>query len=380
MKIFIFIMLLGSLVVGKERRTGPLFQSTKISGMGNANISFVNDQDAIYYNPAAMDVLNKKFHLSLAQTGIIIDDNLLGFASMLMANTKNFKKFADDIESINAEFAKSVSQYDQKWMKVEALGNFDFTVNQFGLGTWSRATIGTYYDDGIFLPEPKTRNELEMSSQLSFGYRLLKNVSVGIAPKYWIRVTDTATVPISKADISFSTSEGVTSSSVLDSTNRFYRIANEIESPFDYDHLSFDLGLIYHLSNTRLSVVLRDFYETTIGDNLSQEEVIMVTDLGVGYRPVYIETILNIKEITISAELKDAFGDNDLFNKFHSGLEVNMYPFMIRTGISSGYFTYGATLQFIGVRFDFASTAEEGGQLPGIEELRSYRLGLKLGI
>jgi len=377
-KILIILICLTGFIFS-EKRTAPVYENSKISGMGNANMSFVNDQNAIYYNPAAMDVLEKNFHISIAQTGIVIDDNVLGFASLLMANIRTFKKFATDIENINAQFAKSIIPYDQKWMKVQAQSDFDFTIKQFGLGAWSKATIATYYDDGIFLPEPKTRNELEMSTQVSFGYRLLKNVSIGVSPKYWIRVTDTATVPVTKQNISLA-SNSDNSFSVLDSSNRFFRIANGIESPFDYDHLSFDLGLIYHLSNIRFSLVFRDLYETTLGFNLSDEDIRMRTDLGVGYRVVYLEDLLDVRAITLTTEIQDVFGGDVFFKKLHSGVEVNMFPFMVRAGISSGYFTYGATLQFIGVRFDFASNAQEGGVLPGIEEIRNYRIGLKLGI
>lgn len=379
MKIILFLLIISSYVCSNEVRNAPLFKSNKIVGMGNANISFVDDQDAIFYNPANMDVLNKNLHISLAQAGVTVDNSLISFASLIMANTNNFKNFASNIEKVNTEFANLMAQYDQQYMTAQANTDFSLTVHQFGLGVWSNASVTTHYDDGIFVPYPIARNELETTAQLSFGYRIFKQLSVGISPKYWIRVTDTVGINLVEGFSSI-TSSGEEEYNIIDSSNRFSRIASGEDSPFDYDHLSFDLAFTHHLSNFRTSLVLRDIYETTLGYNLSQEDVRMIVDLGVGYRVVYVEDLLNIKQILLTTELQDAFNDKTFFTKVNAGAELNLFPFMVRGGITSGYFTYGATLQFIGVRFDFASSAEEGGDLPGIEEVRNYRFGLRLGI
>ncbi len=371
MRIIFLLLCLCAVVVAQEQSVAPFFASSQILGMGNANISFVEDQEAMYYNPANLDVLDRNFHVSLGQTAITLDDNLMSFASLVLANSGNFKKIATEIEKVNTQFADIMSKYDQKYMNAQAQGDLSITIGQFGLGIWSKALVSAYYDDGIFIPYPLMKNQVEMTAQLSYGFRLFQNLSVGISPKYWVRVTDTAVVDLLDED-------GL--NNAVNSTDRFSRIADGEESIFDYDHLGLDLGFTYHLSNFRASLVLRDLLETSLNKDLSNESVRMSCDLGVGYRVVKLEEITKIKKLLFTAELKDAFNDKSFFTKLNLGGELCIFPFTIRGGITSGYFTYGATLQFIGVKFDFTSFATEGGEFAGIEEIRRYMFNIRLGI
>ena len=106
----------------------------------------------------------------------------------------------------------------------------------------------------------------------------------------------------------------------------------------------------------------------------------VMVDLGFGVRFVGVEEMFDIRQVLHTIELHDVLGDDHFFKKVNSGVEIDHHPFALRGGISQGYFTWGASMSFIGIRADFASFAREEGRFPGMRENRTYHLGLRFGI
>ena len=141
-----------------------------------------------------------------------------------------------------------------------------------------------------------------------------------------------------------------------------------------------DFGLIYTLPVKR-------FFHTDIGvvyQNVDaphhDENLGIKKQLNIG---IAIERYFKKSSILLSADFRDvsnkASEDDDIFKRLHFGIEWSLPMFAIRAGVSQGYLTYGATMDFGILIIEAASYGEEIGSYSGQKLDRRYVIQFQFG-
>jgi len=367
--IFFFYIFSNTLLYGY---TSPRFYSLENLAKGNSDIVFFNNRYGMYYNPALMDGSDQIFYLTLTDIGFAFERSFLDFSEFVLTNLLNFKRFTSNPEYINKSFQDKTGVFDMRYLH---LGNYieaDIQALGIGLGVWGYNNLAVSYDDGVYFPIVRVKGKMAYSSQISYGFRLLKQLSMGISLRYWIYPQDYAFISI--LDV-VNKIEGDDSTTLFkDTSGVFYQLENGSFDLKDYTHLSLDLGYIYYMKNIRIGFVIRDLVHV-----LSTDKVDKSFDIGFGYRFIALEDFFDINRIIYTFSISDLTGDYALGKKINTGMEVSWIPIGFMVGISQGYPTWGFFVRYVGVKVSFASYAEEEGDYPGVNELRTYRFGIMVG-
>lgn len=318
-------------------------------GMGGAFTAVASDQNAINYNTAGLSktegggvwFLNPLVEMS-EDTGALIQD-------------------FDDIDQNNLfEVAKFLQARVGEDHHIKAALDLYTGFRVGNAGVMVAGVARGYGDLSIrnpIFPELHVTSDVDYGGQVGVGYALsgLPGLSIGVGVKVLNRSSiDEVYTAVDIADEDF------------EETLK--------DDQQDGNGASFDLGMLWDyeiegVTRVSLGVAGINISEMDFGDARDQKSQY---NAGVAFQQSFIG--MTLTEAFDYHDLTDNLvGDDSTEKKLHMGAELQLPALLaIRGGLSQGYYTAGATLDFKWIRLDVATYGEELGVNAGQREDRRY--------
>lgn len=340
------------------------FMSTRAMGMGNAHVAVANDENAMFFNPAGLQQLEKgKFNMFLKGAG---DPDIMDFADDL-------DKAGSDAQAISDVL---VANYDKHFsLRAPSLGVL------WARPKWSLAFIPADVSVDASLDQavgPAINLYAVQDTTLAYAHAWqIKKVGygrldVGATAKLIYRanldkIIDIASIQNDKVLEASDSNEGLT----LDFDIGALWRAPEYSSGF------------FHYFQPSVGVVVRNVLDYGYLSNMGlyaddkhgdPDKLNRVVDVGTAFKlPKWW-----VWDTTIAIDVRDMLHPNWTFNKgIHAGLEFNweLYSWFKggwRAGMNQGYWSAGFTGQIWVFKLDLATFGREVGTSSAKVEDRVY--------
>lgn len=415
MKRFIILASLFLLTVSAFAAKAPTHRSLRAEAMGNAHVAVVDDKEAIYFNYAGLNQINRLGNYKLRpEQGYYprnIGDMRLNFGgagpfetyfstyNVAMDLQKLYKHAHDAASEKNLdegnvlmdslanhpELIHKMNSYDHKYLSMKIKMDAEMAFHNFGGAIWIDGNVAPYLDAGLVLPQLAIDTlYVDGVIQVGTAYGFTDEFAAGIGVKVAKRqkVENLHVTVMNFKDIQDTLED------------RYHDVADEV---FDFDAISagLDLGILYQVTREmRLGLSLRDIYfKDLAGDKITPN-----LTAGFNYSPRFFNKNTGFgRKFNIAVDYADALnGQNNYkpFSHLNMGLEVEQtllawpgYSTAFRAlalrlsgGFKGGYPAAGfaiEALRFITV--EFATWAEELGYYTGQDEERIYMGQLSIG-
>ena len=393
----------------------PTHRSIRAEAMGNAHVALVDDKEAIYFNYAGLNQINRLGNYEKRpEQGYYprnIGDMRINFGGAGPFETyfstynvaKDLQKLYQDahneaeanglsastvlLDSLSAhpELVHKMNNYDHKYLSMKIKADAELAFHNFGGALWVDGNVAPYLDAGLVIPQIAVDTfYVDAVAQVGAAYGFTDEFSAGIGLK------------IAKRHKVENIHVTVMNYNALQDTleDRYHDAADEL---FDFDAVSaaLDLGLLYQITReVRLGVSLRDIYfKDLAGDKITPN-----LTAGINYSPRFFNKNTGFgRKFNVAFDFADALnGQNNYkpFSHINFGFEVEQtllawpgYNNAIRAlalrlsgGFKGGYPSAGFALEVL--RFftlEFATWAEELGYYTGQDEERIYMGQLSIG-
>ncbi len=315
------------------------FMNTRALGMGNAFSAVVDDHNALWYNPAALDRI-KGLHLTLLdfQVGTDAYDIYTTYQNAVGSGYSNL---------IRSFYGKQV------WMGIsDALA---FSMRGFAMAGYD------YFNLSFNLHNPAFSNVTmnatnDVGFNSGFAFSLIPDaLRFGVVVK---RVTRYGgRIPFGPATLASLSNSYITS------------LINNVGTGYGLDS-----GLLIELPygiKPSFSFVWHDIGQTRFIPNpgslappVMDDEAVAGFSATVDATVVKIRPAIDFKHINIPEE--------QIGKRIHVGTELEFPGLAVRFGANQGYYTAGVTLNFKYVKFEAATYGIEVGAYPGQTEDRRY--------
>lgn len=356
--------LAGETNIGNEYPS--LARGTRPLGMGNAFLTMKGtDDNAIFYNPAAINDFDNEIHYSfLVNPTIEMSQSIYS----LIKDTFNLNDDLNDATT-DAQLTQIFKDYVNKRIGEFHSININYPVAALRHHYFYVATLvdsrTTFSLRNRVLPnfEFKTRNDGGIIVGGAYGF-LFDDLQVGIALKFLYRIGMEEIVTVNKILV-----DNLSSLIGFDSWKRGFGVG-------------IDLGVKYRLPvedidtldslNPTIAITYQDIGNTRFtGGAPSTPQSISA---GLGIHPVLGDLLpaLGNIEASLVVDFREINQEKDILNKFHLGTEVRFPTLVkfikpsIRLGCNQGYLATGFGIQFIVWRYqpiiNFAYYGEESGK------------------
>ena len=415
MKRFILLLSLFLLSVSAYSAKAPTHRSLRAEAMGNAHVALVDDKEAIYFNYAGLNQINRLGNYNLRPEQGYYPRNL-GDMRLNFGGAGPFETYfstynvAKDLQKLynrahdaakdngldqgnvlmdslasHPELIHKMNSYDHKYLSMKIKMDAEMAFHNFGGAVWVDGNVAPYLDAGLVIPQLAVDTfYVDGVAQIGTAYGFTDEFAAGIGIK------------IAKRHKVENIHVTVMNFSDLQDTleDRYHDAADEL---FDFDAISaaLDLGVLYQLTRElRLGLSLRDIYfKELAGDKITPN-----LTAGINYSPRFFNRNTGFgRKFNIAVDFADAFNGQKNYKPFshlNMGLEVEQtllawpgYSNAFRAlalrlsgGFKGGYPSAGfaiEALRFITV--EFATWAEELGYYTGQDEERIYMGQLSIG-
>jgi hypothetical protein len=405
MKIIPIVLCL--LLLNTFARKGPNNKGIRALGMGNAFVAVAEDKDAIYYNPAGLNLMNKLGNYEKRPDLGYYPDNWLdmriGIGALLpdlvdvgtkgvnAYNNHNdtFKKLSGD--SAASALAEDTTLYndftfiDRYPIKLGIRTDMEIAFHNFGAAFWTEVTTTPFIDMGIIVPGAGVKTtEAYVVGQLAFAFEWNKKLSFGTG----YRLVKYA--QFRELEIGIDNATSITDTLQKEATSILAEAA-------DISH-AFDIGTMYQWQrDVRLGAALQNIF---IGD-LNGESVTPELTFGIAYSPRKLQrNTAYSRKVNFALDFEDAL-NNDKNYKFFShlnfgaefeqillaipsvtlGSNARLLKGRVAGGFKGGYWTAGLGLELVRfVHLDIVSWADETGYFTGQEPERTYVVEIAIGL
>lgn len=338
---FIFLIFLAV-----ETKAQALFTqglNTRSRAMGGAQIAFARGTDALFYNPAALALVNN-YGFTLANLNV--------------GASKNSKRLVEQMANSGGNIsATDLDDLYGKTFFAEISAHSGMVFPFFGFGAYSSNYVLEEFSNPVY-------STVHLDFISDYGYvvagalPLGQQLSLGIAGRHIKRWGG-------KQDISASDFIGSNEMDVIESHFTDKGAGNAL-----------DLSMLYLIpkSDVAIAAVWKNVggtsFKTTSGSNgvAYQEDSL---SLGIAHQADtdwgMLTTGLDYNFVNQSGELP---------KKLHLGTELSVGLLDLRAGLSQGYLTYGAGLDLFFLQLDFASYADEIGASAGDNKNDRYQVSL----
>lgn len=358
------LMGLAIFIAGRLAFAAEIFEihrNARAMGMGNAYSSLVDDEDALFYNPAGI-AKNGGFFWTIADPGV-------GLSSLSKEDLDIYSDLQESgsfDDALNALYGKTI--WAGGTAKTSVMLPF-FAGALYGAGDVSvrvdnrvnpTMTVNYVRDTGIALG-----TGFWMGPFLQQGFAFKRINRVGSRQEFGPSVIQDIIAGNSDPDVIFENLERKGTGYGVD-----WGMNISIPGPVR-PTVSF---VWKNIGNTK-------FYPSNDGDlapPTEKQEWVLGTSFMVDLPLVHIVPSIDIKHANDE--------DIQLGKKLHMGVELGLPLLDLRVGSHQGYLSYGAGINLGLFRFDAASWGVEMGGYPGQNESRRYmaqfslRLGFDLGI
>jgi hypothetical protein len=314
-------------------------------GMGGIWMSYVNDQDALFVNPAALSQVKG---LNWQVLNVEVGTN--GYETYQQLNGIDLSTPS----SYNQLFGKPI------WIRAEA--KTALALPNFALGAYTETNTNMVLHNPGF-PQFQTHFISDNGMALGGAFALAPFTSMGIAVKQISRWGGDQDIDL-----------GVIAGGHLDQVGDQFKnkgrgygvdVALKSELPI--------------LLNPSVSLVWQDVGSTAFQKTDGLEAPPRIHDnLSLG-----ASTSLVLPGLDLVAGLEYRHiteNDYQLGQKIHLGAEVSLPLIDLRGGISQGYAAYGVGINFFFLKFDIAKYTEEMGAYPGQTPQERYQVGLSIDL
>jgi len=349
------------------RPFGPSYYGFRSRGMGNASIAVMDDWNALYVNPAGLNLYKKKFGF-YGDMGFGGDWG--GIANFVNFAFKNAERFTQP-DSLNHDFIiELIQDHDNVWHSFSLYPDVFLIAKDFGLGIYSTIETRFALESGVLFPKIgiSGTSDWVLASGISNVYDDF--LSVGMIGKSIIRVQ----VP----EVFLNIPESVRRSDLLQN-GEYFDATKELS--LITGGMSFDIGTIFHLGpkkGTKIGLVFQD-----ILGFLGNERILIQSHIGIAQHVLPAIDGVVIKDFVVALDLKDIFRsskEKTFPEKVHMGMEIKFPYNAIRMGFNQGYFTFGLGLNYHIVHFDYLYYNEELGNYVGQRPNPTHSFKFGLGI
>ncbi|MBK9294610.1 MAG: hypothetical protein IPM57_09215 [Oligoflexia bacterium] len=326
----------------------PFFRNVRAQSMGGAAVATVNDESALFLNPAGLGKLRGGY---VALVNPEIETNY------------------ETVSAIGANYSAVTAFLNPQAMHDLALRNPDkpmhmklqilpaFVTTNFGFGLLANYTSTAEYTTNTGLVQLDYKNDIGLV--LGYCFRLLEGrLKIGISGKILNRVEVSQTVTAG--------STGLTLNNIArEGTGIGWDLGVIMTAPWAWLPT---LAIVAHdVGNTKFSMGNGYFYPTGNKPNDQYQSV----DVGISVFPYDGKTT----RTSFTVEWRDAQNpeSQDIYRRIHTGLEVNFSDFIyLRAGMNQRYYTAGLEMSFDRQQLQLATYGEEIGTYPSYREDRRF--------
>ncbi|MEN0058292.1 MAG: hypothetical protein AAGB31_05620 [Bdellovibrio sp.] len=324
-------------------------RSVRARGMGGVLIPFVNNAEAVFYNPAA---LGKTAALDITLM------NLIGGANEFTIDSLS------EIQDIDVNDSSTFNQFFGKRIWAQASAKAAISIANLSFGYLNDAEVSTVLHNPAF-PQFETyfRNDsaVYLGGAVALGPQSYLGMSVKRVNRWGGATQELGLSTISDAN----NIEDIGDS--FDNRGQGYgldvAVMTELPSPFKptFAVVWEDVGSTAFTKTDGLEAPPRIEQNLSFGAGISMDLPGLDWQLGMETRHLLQSDI-------------------EIGKKLYFGTEVSLPMIDLRAGYSQGYLTYGAGVNFLILHLDAVSYAEETGVYPGQSGDRRYMVSLSIDL
>jgi hypothetical protein len=305
--------------------------------MGGAFTAVADDENAIFYNPAGLDKV-ERWRMGILNPLVEVNEEGVDF----------YKDARDTDFNDTVEVTRLLRDHIGDYLHVRAALFPHFYTRHFGMGVLGQTTVNAQ-PNNIAFPELQVNDAVASASgHVGVGWGFFDGiVRIGGAAKY------------------------VTARAMH---QRIYTAADIASDDFEDDvkddmkrgsGFGVDAGVMVEfpvLLKPTLAVMVENIGDVDLGDaGKIPQQVNLGASLSHSFSWVTLTAAADYVDV-----LENVGVDDDPYKRIHMGIEARMWNmFALRAGYSQGYGTVGATADFGAVRIDYANYAEELGSAAG---------------
>ncbi|NLB62887.1 MAG: hypothetical protein GX801_02095 [Fibrobacter sp.] len=389
---------------------GPTHKSLRAYAMGNAFVAVAEDKEAVYYNPAGLNLINKlgnfetnpemgyyarklldmrlnvgvSLPLSQAQEAYSIGTDIQKVYKSIDMDKMDNRALLDTVEA-HIDILDRMLFFDKLPINISSKFDAELALPHFGGAIWVDGGVAPYIESGIITPGAGIDTVyIDAVIQGAVGFGIGENLSLGLGYKMAKREY------ISDLTVSLLEWEDARDT-LMAETDRIIRDASKIST---IGH-ALEFGAMYQIHReVRLGASLRNLFVKKLG----KENITPNLTTGIAYSPRFLQRNTGLaRKVNLAFDYEDVF-NNERNYKFMSHinfggefeqviLAVPNWPALrflkVRgsLGFKGGYPTAGFALEALRLaEIEFATWAEEAGYYTGAEENRYWVFQVSIGI
>lgn len=392
------LLLVGAaLVLEAAAVSGPQFRSLRGLSMGNAFVALADDKEAMYYNPAGLNLINAVGNVAARpaladyprdriQARVNVGATTPGVSDMLDF-FRFFKDHRDAFESDSAMRAdetlvEDLAAFHRRPMEFGVLHSAVFAMHNYGAAYWIDSRVAPYVAMGPLLPQAGIETiQIDAVVQVA-GARSFMNDRLAAGAAY--RVANRRTVRNFEVAAGEFAEDG--GSAVIDRVeDTLYAKLDGLTEVTSYGH-GVDVGALWQQTPwLRVGGSLQNF-----GMFLNDEFVTPELTVGAAVTPPLLSSGgLFPRKVNVALDFEDILNSERnyrFFSKINVGAEVEQRLWWTlggraAAGLKGGYWTAGLGLSLLSaVHIEYASWAEEVGDYTGHIEQRYHALRVGVGL